>query len=131
LLEGEFPTPSFEPGEEHSSESAEGVGWTITDDVLARVTTARTLSDSSYPTPYDGSAHERYAGEVSVDRRSFAQRAEADTTFELSWPGVDVEVRSTMSLEVRAATYDVEIETWATLDGSEVSRRRWSESIPR
>ena len=131
LLEGEFPTPSFRPGEEHSSESAEGVGWSVTDDVLARVTTARTLSDSAYDTPYDGRARERYVGEVSVDRRSFAQRAEADTTFELCWPDVDVEVRSTMSLEVGAATYDVEIETWATLDGSEVSRRHWSESIPR
>ncbi|MGA8246407.1 MAG: CocE/NonD family hydrolase, partial [Nocardioides sp.] len=131
LLDGEFPAPSFSPGEEHSGESGEGVGWSVTDDVLARVTTARTLSDSSYPTPYDGRARERYVGEVSVDRRSFAQRAEADTTFELSWPGVDVVVRSTMSLEVRAGTYDVEIETWATLDGSEVSRRRWSESIPR
>jgi predicted acyl esterase len=131
LLEGEFPAPSFTTGEEHSSETAEGVGWSVTDDVLARVTTARTLSDSSYDTPYDGRARERYVGEVSVDRRTFAQRAEADTTFELSWPGIDVEVRSTMSLEVGAATYDVEIETRATLDGTEVGSRTWSESIPR
>jgi hypothetical protein len=131
LLDGEFPAPSFTPGEEHSSETAEGVGWSVTDDVLARVTTARTLSDSSYDTPYDGRARERYVGEVSVDRRTFAQRAEADTTFELSWPGIDVGVRSTMSLEVGAATYDVEIETLATLDGTEVGRRTWSESIPR
>ena len=131
LEDGDFATPDFGPGAEHSSESTEGVGWSVTDDVLARVTTARTLSDSSYPTPYDGHARECYVGSVSVDRRTFAQRADADTRYELSWPGIDVAVQSVMSLVVGPAGYDVEIETVATLDGAEISRRTWTESIPR
>jgi hypothetical protein len=109
----------------------EGVDWSVTDDVLHRVTTARTLSDSSYDTPYDGWARERYAGAVSVDRRTFAQRAVADTTLELTWPDIEVVVVSTMSLDVGPASYDVEIETSATHNGDEISRRTWSESIPR
>ena len=131
LLEGSFPSPVFGPGAEHSSESTDGVSWSVTDDVLGRVTTARTLSDSTYATRYDGRARECYVGSVSVDRRAFAQRADADTTLELSWPGVDVEVRSTMSLLVGPSSYDVQIQTWATHNGDEVSRRTWQESIPR
>jgi hypothetical protein len=40
-------------------------------------------------------------------------------------------VESVMSLVVGEAAYDVEIETVAILDGTEISRRAWSESIPR
>ena len=72
-----------------SSESAEGIGWSIEDDVLARRTTARTVSVSEYATPYDGRAREDYRGEVWVDRRTFAQRAHAVTTYDLAWPDVE------------------------------------------
>src|SRR5581483_3745099 len=111
LLDGSFPEPSFGAGAEHSAESAEGVGWELHHDVLARTTTATTRSDSRYDTPYDGRARERYLGEVTVDTRSFAQRASADATYELSWPGIDVRVHSTMTVEVTPATYDVAIRT--------------------
>ncbi len=41
-----------------------------------RTTSATTRSDSRYRTPYDGTAHELYLGEVSVDTRTFAQGAQ-------------------------------------------------------
>lgn len=131
VLVGDFPAPVLPAGAEHSSESAEGVSWSITDDVLARTTTARTRVESAYETPYDGRSHEVYVGEVSVDRRTFAQHAHADTTFELSWPGIDVHVRSMLEVEITAAGYDVTIQTVAHLEGVEVSRRDWFEHIPR
>ncbi len=131
VLVGEFPEPVFTPGEAHSSESDEGVAWTITDDVLHRITTAHTLIESDYATTYDGRSRERYAGEVSVDRRTFEQHAHADTTFELSWPGINVKVHSVMDIDITAAGYDVTISTVAERDGSEVSQRSWSEHIPR
>ena len=59
-----------------------------------------TRSDSRYPTPYDGTAHELYLGEVSVDTRTFAQSANAHTVFDLTWPGIEVTVRSGMTVEV-------------------------------
>ncbi len=131
LLEGSFPAPTFVAGAEHSSESDEGIGWEIRHDILRRVTTAATRTDSSYATPYDGTARELYVGEVTVDTRSFDQAAHAATTYELTWPGVEIEVRSVMDVEIGAAGYDVSIETIASRDGHEVSRRTWHEMIPR
>jgi hypothetical protein len=131
FLDGEHPEPTFGPGAEHSSESTEGVGWSLHHDVLARVTSATTRSESRYPTPYDGSAHELYLGEVSVDTRSFAQKVWANTVYDLTWPGVDVAVRSTMTLDVTASSYDVKIWTQAVLDNESINERTWVESIPR
>ncbi len=131
LLDGAFAAPSFGAGAEHSSESTEGVGWEFHHDVLARTTSATTRSDSRYATPYDGTARELYLGEVSVDTRTFAQRANADTVYELSWPGIDITVRSTMELVVTPTSYDVSIRTQASLDDESISERSWHESIPR
>lgn len=131
LLEGSFPEPAFGPGAEHSSESHDGVGWSFHHDVLARTLSATTRSDARYATPYDGLAHELYLGEVTVDTRTFAQQAKGNTTFELSWPGVDVTVRSSMTVRVTPASYDVSIWTQGVLGSESVSERTWQESIPR
>lgn len=131
VLTGEFPAADLAPGDAHSSESADGVAWTITDDVLARKTVARTRIESDYATPYDGRSRELYVGEVSVDRRTFDQHAHAETTYELSWPDIAVTVHSVMDVFITAAGYDVSISTVAHRDGSEVSQRTWSEHIPR
>ena len=112
VLDGSWPAPTFGPGAEHTSESAEGIAWEIHDDVLARTTTARTVSVSEYETPYDGRALEDYRGEVSVDRRTFAQRAHADTTYELSWPGVDIRVRSVMDVDIVGGRVDAASAPW-------------------
>ena len=93
--------------------------------MLARTTTARTVSVSEYDTPYDGRALEDYRGEVSVDRRTFAQRAHADTTLELSWPGVDIRVRSVMDVVVEDGRVGATIRTVAERDGAVVSERTW------
>ncbi len=131
LADHDWPAPAFAPGAAHSSESDEGVGWEVRDDVLRRVTSAVTRQVSDYPTPYDGHARESYLGEVSVHRETFAQHAHADTTYDLTWPGVDITVRSVMDVDITADGYDVAIETVATRNGAEVSRRSWRESIPR
>jgi hypothetical protein len=128
---GDWPVPELGPGAEHSSESAEGVGWEIRDDILARTTTALTRQVADYATPYDGHAREAYLGQVSVHRDTFAQTAHADTTYDLSWPGVDLQVRSVMDVAVSARGYDVTVETVATRDDVEVSRRSWHERLPR
>jgi len=128
LLTGDWPAPTFGEGAVHSSESAEGVSWEVRDDVLERVTTASTRSVSEYPTPYDGTAREDYRGEVGVDRRTFAQHAHADTTFDLTWPGTDIRVQSVMDVAIVGGSVDVTIDTRAWHDGREVSHRSWRES---
>ena len=64
---------------------------------------------------------EDYAGEVGVDRRTFAQWATAETTYRLTWPGVDVRVVSTLRVDIGADGYDVVIEADA-FDGDEQVR---------
>jgi hypothetical protein len=131
FLDGDFPEPVFAPGAEHSSEAHDGVGWSFHHDVLTGTVSATTRSESRYATPYDGTAHELYLGEVSVDTRTFAQRARATTVLDLTWPGIDVTVRSTMTVDVTPTAYDVSIWTQAVLDSESVSERSWRESIPR
>ncbi|MEI2810933.1 MAG: CocE/NonD family hydrolase [Nocardioides sp.] len=126
-----FPVPELPPGDATTSESAVGRAWQITDDVIAKHTLARTLSESTYETPYGGRSTERYEGLVGVDRVTFRQWAEATTSFELGWPEAVVEVVSTVRIEVEATGYHVRIETTAARDGIEVSRRTWKESVPR
>jgi uncharacterized protein len=130
VLSGSWPAPTFGPGAEHSTESAEGVAWEFHDDVLGRVTSARTVSVSEYETPYDGTAREDYRGEVSVDRRTFEQRAHAETVLDLTWPGITVQARSVMDVTVTNEGVHVAIETWMDHDGTEISHRAWRERIP-
>jgi uncharacterized protein len=131
VLPGSWPAPSFTPGAEHSTESAEGVRWAVEDDVIRRRTTAHTHTVSEYDTPYDGTAREDYLGAVSVDRRTWDQSSHAVTTYDLTWPGIDIRVVSTMDIAITAPGLDVTIETVATLDGETVSTRTWSEHVPR
>ncbi len=131
VLAGSFDAPTFTPGADHSSESVEGTTWEIRDDVLRRTTTARTHTLTEYETPYDGTASEDYLGEVSVNRRNHEQTAHAVTTFDLTWPGVEITVQSVMNVTIDVAGLSVEISTVASRDGVVVSQRSWHEHVPR
>jgi hypothetical protein len=123
--------PAFAPGAETSSEEPGDIRWTITRDVLRDITTCAVQHGTEYDVPHEGRASEAYTGSVSVDRRTFAQSAFATCTYALSWPGVDVSVDSTMSVEVTPEGYDVVIEVDATDGDLGVSLRTWTEHIPR
>ncbi|NUR09779.1 MAG: CocE/NonD family hydrolase [Nocardioidaceae bacterium] len=125
------PPPTYPPGHERSSEDPTDVSWTVTRDVLARTTTCAVDHGSSYVIPHDGTASEHYSGEVTVDRRTFAQSASAACTFGLSWPEVAVRVASTMRVDVTADGYDVVIEADAFDGDLHVSHRTWHEQLPR
>ncbi len=124
-------TTVFMPGEPSSGEHPDGVTWTETRDVLRRTTTCAVRSGAEYAVPHDGTASEEYAGEVVVDRRTFAQRATAECRYRLTWPGVEVTVSATMRVEVSADGYDVAIEVEAYDGAEQVASRRWSELVPR
>jgi hypothetical protein len=123
--------PGFTPGADHSSEDPTAVDWQITDDVLRRTTRATVRSTSDYDTPYAGHAWEDYAGDVTVDRRAFTQRASAWCTYRLTWPGIDVQVTSTMRLELRDDELEVHIDVDAFDKGYRVAGRDWTEHFPR
>jgi hypothetical protein len=123
--------PTFLPGAESSSEDPTDVTWSVTRDVLRGTTTCAVRSAASYDTPYDGTALEDYRGEVAVDRRTFAQRATAETTFRLTWPGVEVRVVSTLRVDIGPDGYDVAIEADAFDGADQVGHREWREVMPR
>ena len=131
LWEGEPSSPDFIPGARRSDEGAEGVTWSITEDVLRGTVSCTTESGSTYEVNHGGQATEHYRGVVSVDRATFAQRAEAECTFRLTWGDVAVRVTSTMTVDVTEAGYDVAIEATAYDGDSEISHRTWRESLPR
>jgi hypothetical protein len=128
---GDRAAPLLAAGADRSSEDPSGVSWTVTDDVLRRTTTCSVRHGSDYATPHGGHAWEVYAGDVVVDRRTFAQSASADCTYRLTWPGADVRVTSTMQVEVTGAGYEVQIEAEAYDGDRLVARREWTERIPR
>jgi len=123
--------PDFVAGADSSSEDASDVTWSITKDVLRRTTTATTHVVSSYDIPGDGTALEDYAGEVGVDRRTFAQWAIAETTYRLTWPDIDIRVVSTLRLDIGPDGYGVVIVADAFDDEEQVGHREWRERIPR
>ncbi len=132
-----YDAPRFVPGKDRSGEDPDGVVWRVERDVLRRTTACVIGHGSTYPVAHGGSATERYTGRVEVDRRTHRQRAEAEVTFELSWPGPDatpgVAVAATSTLELHAGpdAYDVSITLVATEDGRPVAERRWDRTVAR
>jgi uncharacterized protein len=123
--------PSFGDGRPRSGEHRAGVSWTVTRDVLRRTTTCAVRHGDHYPVPHRGRAREEYAGEVVVDRRTFAQHASAECTYRVCWPDVDVRVASRMRVQVTGDAYVVDIDV-AAHDGEDlVSQRTWRERVPR
>jgi hypothetical protein len=123
--------PELAPGAGSSGEDPGETTWTISRDVLRRTTTCIVRHGSAYAIPGDGTASEEYAGEVVVDRRTFAQGAAAECNYRLRWSEVDVRVSSTMRVAVDAEGYDVAITTAAFEGDQPVSHRVWSEHFPR
>jgi predicted acyl esterase len=123
--------PAFLAGADSSSEDPTDVTWSVTRDVLRRTTTCTVRSVASYDTPHDGTALEDYRGKVAVDRRTFAQWATAETTFRLTWPGIEIRVIATLRVDIGPDGYDVVIEADA-FDGDEpFGHREWREFMPR
>ena len=128
---GRAEPPELAPGGESSDEDPGETTWTVSRDVLRRTTTCVVRHGSTYEVPGDGTASEEYAGEVVVDRRTFAQGAAAECSYRLRWPEADVRVSSTMRVDVDADGYDVAITTAAFEGDHQVSHRVWNEHFPR
>ena len=125
-----LPVPAFIPGNAKSSEDTEGVIWQIERDVVNRITRCVVGSASTYDTPF-GTASERYDGWVSVDTRTFEQRAHSDVKFTLRFPEVSATVHSIMDVVTAGETYEVTMDI-TVHDGLEVvAEQHWQRSFPR
>jgi len=131
------PTPpAFTPGNEHSSESADGVTWRIERDVLAGTTACVTAQGSEYETPY-GSMIEAYSGRVTVDTNTHTQTATADVKLSLTFhddgSGQPTTVHSHAHLEMFSTqtTYEVAITSSCAEGDVVIGQRTWTRSFPR
>lgn len=127
--------PVFKPGGQ-SGEDTAGVTWRIERDVLRRETSCVVDHGATYAVPHHGEATERYQGRVTVDTRTFEQRAEGEVGFRLGWPEATVETRSRLSVRIGATSYEVSVELEAaelsgTDDEEVIGRRRWHRTLPR
>ena len=131
VLDGVFPAPTFGPGAEHTSESAEGIGWSIEDDVLARRTTGpdrlgvRVRHAVRRPRPRG--LPRRGLGRPAHLRPACPRGDDVRPVLAARRGRVEVQVRSVMDLAIVDGSVDVTIDTWASRDGVEVSHRRWEE----
>jgi hypothetical protein len=131
------PTPpTFTPGNERSSESADGVTWRIERDVLAGTTACVTAQGSQYETPY-GAMVEAYSGRVSVDTTTHAQTATAEVklalTFSDDGSGQPATVLSHARLDMYSTptTYEVTVTSTCAEGETVMGTRTWTRSFPR
>lgn len=131
LWDGPREHPGFAPGHEHTAEDPTGIDCTVTRDVLRHTTTCAVRHGATYAVPHDGTATESYAGSVTVDRRSFAQHAEAECAYTLTWPGVEVRTEATLRVDVGPEAYEVRVTTAAYEGEEQVHTHTWTETVPR
>ena len=121
--------PTLRPGGE-SGEEASGVVWRIERDVLRRETACVVDHGSSSQVP-DGEASEHYRGRVSVDTRTFEQRAESEATYAIRWPEATVSTRSTLDVRISADCYEATIALEAREGDNFFAARHWHRRFPR
>ncbi len=129
--ESPYAPPELRPGDAEAGEDPDGVVWRVERDILAREVCCVVDSGSTYPVRHAGLAGEHYAGRVSVDTRSFSQRAQAEAEFWIRWPEVAVAARSTLDVHIGPEHYEVEIDLEASEDDAVIARRHWHQVLPR
>jgi len=123
--------PQFTLGADVSSESGDGTVWRVERDVLRRETDVVIEHGSTYPVP-GGTFSEHYSGRLTVDTRTFEQRAIGEVLLAGRWDeGPEVTTRSALDVRIDADSYDVTLTLACTEDGELVGERTWRDRLPR
>ena len=123
------PPPSLTASESGPSRPADCV-WRVERDVLRRETSCLVDHGSTYAE--EGvTCTEHYAGRVTVNTETFAQRADATSSYTLAWPEVTVCSEVRMGLRVSVEAFDVDLELDCREGQDLVAQRSWSRRIPR
>ena len=105
--------------------------WRVEHDILRDETACVIDHGSTYDARYGATVSEHYSGRVGVSRTTFVQRARADTTFTIRWPGVTVSSEATMDLVADAESFDVTISLVAREGEHPVGSRDWHRRFNR
>jgi hypothetical protein len=123
------PPPSLTASTSTPNEPTD-VDWRVEHDVLRHQTSCVVDHGSTYDE--DGvTCTEHYAGRVTVDTVTFAQRAEGTTTFTLAWPDVSVTTEVRMVMDATTDAFEVALELDCLEGDVMVKQRSWSRRIPR
>ena len=98
--------------------------------MLARVTGAEVDHGSTYPIR-GGQCTDHYAGRVTIDRRTWRQRAESSAAYQLIWGGLSVSAQASVvfTADEREVTLSI---TLVAREGDEtVAKRTWQATNPR
>jgi predicted acyl esterase len=140
------PSPHAPPrlvdGAKTSAEDPAGVTWRVEHDVLSRETACVVGYGSTFAVPVAGAgvgeATDHYRGRVSVDTRTFDQRAEAEARYDIRRPDLVASTSSTLDVRIGPDAYDVVItlEAREAVPGDDgpgalVGERRWERRLPR
>jgi predicted acyl esterase len=104
--------------------------WQISNDVLTRTTSARVDHGSTYPAR-GGTCTDHYTGLVTIDRRSWCQRATSSASFRLDWGGIRVRTEAAVAYTADEHQTTIEVTLDAYEDDRPVVKRTWRESHPR
>jgi predicted acyl esterase len=126
-----LPPPSTDDGE--GKDEDEVVRWSITHEVLTRITSAN--AGSTLVEAADGHlpwSRSHYDGVVSVSTVDPGKAVAAgEAEFEMRWPEATVVSRADVTITSDAETFHTAIEVVVHDEGRERFRRRWERAIPR
>jgi hypothetical protein len=132
LPPGGMGTPTFTAVDPPTNHAADSTTWSVTHDVLSRVTTARTRYGGTYSARHGGQVTDDYAGHVSMPITDQSRASAVGTVrFAIEWPEASVIVESRLMVRGEADAFVVDIELDAFESGAPVAERRWSRRIPR
>jgi hypothetical protein len=114
------------PAGDHSA-----ITWRITDDVLARLTSATVDHGSTYDITGPGSCTDRYAGTVTVDRRTWEQTATSTASFVIEWPEATVRADTSVRFTADAERFGLTVTVSVAEGAIELATRTWERSLPR
>ena len=114
------------PAGDHSA-----ITWRITDDVLARLTSATVDHGSTYDITGPGSCTDRYAGTVTVDRRTWEQTATSTASFVIEWPEATVRADTSVRFTADAERFGLTVTVSAVEGDVALATRTWERSLPR
>ncbi len=104
--------------------------WRISDDVLARTTSAVVDHGSTYPAR-GGQCTDRYTGTVTIDRRTWRQTATSSASFQLSWGDITVRSRAHVAFTADERHTTTEVTLYAYEGDRPIAERTWRETHPR
>ena len=132
LPPGGAGVPEFAAIDEPDRPPVDDVTWSVSHDVLARVTTAQTKYGGTYDARHGGRVTDSYEGQVTVPVTDPSLATAGGTVrFQIDWPEASVTVESRLQVHSTSNEYFVDIELDAYESGALVAERHWSRRIPR